>query len=432
MISTSIPWPFLWQKRALARDRKLLPRLTVAAVGRRAGKSRYGLLWLMLAPGGLRDGYPVVWGAPTDGKLSDIREVFRHQYGSLITGRSPDGTGFTLCNGALIDFASLAPGHDAFRGKGYSLACLDECAIIRNLTATIDQNLRPALSQYAGRLLLVSTPRGFDEFYDWFRRAEREGMVITGSSSLNTSLPPGEIEEERRTLPPLVYENEIEGRFVVLEGACLKKSEIRYGIPPSREHLVFVSFGVDLAISLKKSADFSALTVCAVDDQRRRWVCMMAQWRARFADTVEKLMGYFDAWQPNTIVLESVAQEGDVAAQQLLDLGLPIHPVKPFADKLTRFQVHAGRYHRNEIWHNEKLDPECEGQCLAYPQVRHDDVFDSLTYALAGLDSRALVLINGSMSPYQKAGLYWGGMPHERPDPDDPNSGPEPEMWDAA
>ena len=75
----------------------------------------------MLAPGGLRDGQPVVWGAPTDPQLSEIREVFRRWFSSLITGRSPDGTGFVLCNGAKIDFASLAPGHNAFRGKGYSL-----------------------------------------------------------------------------------------------------------------------------------------------------------------------------------------------------------------------------------------------------------------------------------------------------------------------
>jgi phage terminase large subunit-like protein len=391
-----------------------MPRLTVAAVGRRSGKSHYGLLYLFFASGGLRDGQPVCWGAPTDPQLSDIRAVFRNWFSQLIVSKSPDGSGFTLCNGGVIDFASLAPGHNAFRGKGYSLACLDECAIIRNLTATIEQNLMPALSQYAGRLLLTSTPRGFDDFHDWFRRAEREGAVIEGASSLNENLPPGEIEEERRVLPPLVYESEIEGRFVVLEGACLKKSEIRYGTVPDRSELVYVSFGLDLAISEKKSADYSALCCAAVDDKGRRWVAMMAMWRSRWSETVERLLNYVSTWSPDVIILESTAMEGGVADAQLREYGLPIKSIKPFADKRARFQVHAGRYTRGEIFHSDRLDPECEGQCLAYPQVRHDDAFDSLTYALAGIDSKALALLSGPMSAGKRAGLAWGGGAHAR------------------
>jgi phage terminase large subunit-like protein len=368
----------------------------------------------MLAPGGLRDGQPTVWGAPTDPQLSEIRAVFRFWFSSLITGRSPDGTGFTLCNGAKIDFASLAPGHNAFRGKGYALACLDECASIRNLTATIEQNLLPALSQYSGRLLLTGTPRGFDDFHDWFRRAEREGVTITGSSALNEHLPAGEIEEERRVLPPLVYESEIEGRFVVLEGACLKKSEIRYGTLPDRSELVYVSFGLDLAISEKKSADYSALCCAAVDESGRRWVAMMAMWRSRWSETVARLLNYVSAWSPGVIILESTAMEGGVADAQLREYGLPIKSIKPFADKRARFQVHAGRYQRGEIYHSDRLDPECEGQCLAYPQVRHDDAFDSLVYALAGIDSKALTLLSGSISLGQRAGLAFSGLAHER------------------
>jgi phage terminase large subunit-like protein len=322
-----------------------------------------------------------------------------------------------LCKGGKIEFASLAPGHNAFRGKGYSLACIDECSFVRNLTVTIERNLTPSLSQYAGRLLLISSPFGYNEFYDWYRIAERDGVVINGSSRLNETLPAGAIEEERRILTPLAFEAEIEGRFCALEGTCMKKSEIRYGPLPSREEMVYLSIGLDLAISEKKSADYTAICICSVDDRGRRWVAHMAQWRARFVDTVQKLLNFVSSWSPNIIVMESVAQEGGVAAEQLREYGLPIHSVKPFADKTTRFSVHSGRYQRGEIWHNELLDPELEGQCLAYPHGRggHDDVFDALTYGLAGLDSKALALLSsGQLSAGKRAGLSWGGGPHER------------------
>ena len=52
----------------------------------------------------------------------------------------------------LIDFWSLVPGHNAFCGRGNSLAALDECAFVRNLTETIAQNLMPALAQYELRI----------------------------------------------------------------------------------------------------------------------------------------------------------------------------------------------------------------------------------------------------------------------------------------
>jgi hypothetical protein len=56
--STSLPAPLRWQTKALRHDREVLPRLTVAAVGRRSGKP----LWFALVNVG-------AWrfeGRPTD------------------------------------------------------------------------------------------------------------------------------------------------------------------------------------------------------------------------------------------------------------------------------------------------------------------------------------------------------------------------------
>ena len=112
-------------------------------------------------------------------------------------------------------------------------------------------------------------------------------------------------------------------------------------------------------------------------------------------------------------MLESVAQEGGVASEQLAAYGLPMRAVKPFADKLARWQVIAPRYARGEVWHSDRLDPELEGQILAYPQVRHDDVFDATTYGLAGLDSRAIASLSAHLSPGQRSALQWCGNGYE-------------------
>jgi hypothetical protein len=191
-----------------------------------------------------------------------------------------------------LDFWSLSPGHDAFRGRGYSLAVIDEAAIVRNLSDVINLNLRPALAEHSGRLLLTSTPRGFDEFCQWFGRANREGVTMSGSTALNPKISAAELEAERRELPELVYRQEMLAEFVQLEGVVLRREEIRYGTVPEREQLVYVSFGFDLALSLKKSADQSALAICAGDDRGRRWLVHLAAWRNRWSDTVAKLLGF--------------------------------------------------------------------------------------------------------------------------------------------
>ena len=115
---------------------------------------------------------------------------------------------------------------------------------------------------------------------------------MQGSTALNPRISVAELEAERRELPELVYRQEILAEFVQLEGVVLRREEIRYGTVPERDQLVYVSFGLDLALSLKKSADQSALAICAGDDRGRRWLVHLAAWRNRWSDTVAKLLGF--------------------------------------------------------------------------------------------------------------------------------------------
>src|ERR1700730_6504579 len=138
--SLIIPRPLTWQQTVLADDARRREQLNVVVVGRRAGKSHLGLLWLFFASGGLLEGNPVAWGSPTDAHSADMRAIFKNWFWPLIKGPSPGGLGFELENQSRIDFWSLSPGHNAFRGRGYSLAVIDEAAIVRKLTEAIEKN----------------------------------------------------------------------------------------------------------------------------------------------------------------------------------------------------------------------------------------------------------------------------------------------------
>src|SRR6266446_4174446 len=132
--SLSIARPLDWQRAVLDDDRKWPEPVTCICVGRRAGKSHLGLLYLAFAPGGLMDGKPVVMGAPTDSMMGEVRQTFRNWFHPLIKSASPSKQGFCLENGSQIDFYSLSPASapTAFRGVGASLAWIDEAAFVRN------------------------------------------------------------------------------------------------------------------------------------------------------------------------------------------------------------------------------------------------------------------------------------------------------------
>ncbi len=408
----NLPRPLDWQRAFLADDRREPVTLTVQCLGRRSGKSHSGLLWLTFAPGGLLEGKPVVIGAPTDAHMAEIRQTFRHWFRDLIVGPSPGGLGFDLLNSGRADFWSLSPGHNAFRGRGYSLAWIDEAAFVRELTAAIEQNLMPALAQYQGRLLLTSTPRGFNQFHDWFKRAEREGRTVTGPSTLNPTVSPKWLAEQRKATPEVVYQQEILARFVTIDSGLVKRSDIKLGEPPPLSRFLTLSLGLDFALTEKKSGDYSAAVLAGVDEERRTWILHAEKRRSAWPDTFAWVVNLCELLKPHIVLTESVAFS-ELCVRELASAGVPIDAIKPSTDKIARFSPVAMRYRLGQITHSARLSQEFEDELLMFPSGgEHDDQVDALVYAISPLDRT----LREAWSGDQSSGRHWGRgqLPHER------------------
>ena len=410
----TIPRPLAWQRAVLDQDRKDLPDETVVCVGRRAGKSHLGLLWLAFAPKGFMEGYPVVIGAPTDAHMGDIIATFRDWFHPLITGKTPNSLGWMLSTGGSIQAWSLSPGSAAaaFRGIGASLAWLDECAFVRNLTAIIEQNLLPALAQYQGRRLLTSTPRGFNQFHDRFRKAERDGRVVTGPSTLNPHVSPKWLAEQRRSLPETVYEQEILARFVTIDSGMVKRSDIKLGEPPPLEEFLTLSLGLDFALSDKsnKAADYSAAVLSGVSRDKRTFVLKAEKWKTAWPETFQRVLELYQLFQPTIVLTERVAFS-ELCVRELAAAGIPIDAIKPSVDKVARASPIALRYRLGMITHAADLPQDFEDEILMFPNAsEHDDLVDALVYSLAGLDS---TIRSAWKDP--SAGPQWRQpLPHEK------------------
>lgn len=407
--SFSIPSPYPWQAQFLEIDARLNPKLSVLCVGRRAGKSFLACLWAILAKGGLLEGGHVCWLGPSEKTISEAKSWVRAWLAPLIVPGNPGNIGFNFSNGSRLDFHSIGPNAPlSVRGRGYALCVCDEAAHIDNLRLTMDAAVKPALLLDGGRILMISTPSGYNEFRDYYQEAEREGVAFHAPSSVNPTLKPAELEHLRRTTAPVMFEQEYLAAFVEMAGCLMRREYLIKAEPP--ESMISTCFGIDLALAQFDRSDYSALVVAGISKDRKLWILHARRWRKTWPETVALLADYNKAWCPQIAVCEQVAFQ-ELAVRDLIKVGLPLTGLKVSKGKEERFLPILTKYALRLITHSTTLDPEFESELLSFPESSHDDYCDSLVYAVGGLDRE----IRDAWTPDLSSGECWAPrLPHER------------------
>ncbi len=353
-------------------------RFRILAAGRRWGKTRLGaLLCLVEAIQGRR----AWWVAPTY-KMARVgwRELIR--LAAQVPGAEirRGELMVLLPTGGEISVRS-ADRPDTLRGEGLDFLVLDEAAYAD--PETWSYVLRPALSDRQGRALLISTPKGLNWFHDLFRRGtagEPGWAAWRFPTSTNPHIPPEEIEEARRQLPELVFRQEYMAEFVALEGAAIRREWIRVAAPPPPEALR-ITQGVDLAISTRDDADYTAIVTAGRDSEGRIWVLDAVRARATFHQVLQLVQSQASRWSPVSIAIEAVQYQAAVVQELLRTTSLPVMAVRPDRDKLTRALPLIARYEQGLVWHAPNLPREFEEELLSFPQGEYDDQVDALVYA---------------------------------------------------
>jgi predicted phage terminase large subunit-like protein len=109
--------------------------------------------------------------------------------------------------------------------------------------------------------------------------------------------------------------------------------------------------GVDLAISTKTTADYTAIVVLGREKQGKIWVLDVARDRVRFHDGQKFIQQMAEKWNPATIRIEEVQFQAAVVQELLRTTTLPVQGAPCDKDKLTRFQPVAARYEQHLIYH---------------------------------------------------------------------------------
>lgn len=356
-------------------------RFRVLVAGRRWGKSRLGVFLCLDAA--LR-GRRAWWVAPTYAQASVAWRVARPvaaQLGDTVV-REAERV-LRLPAGGEIWFKS-ADQPDNLRGESIDFLVVDEADFLDG--AVWDHVLRPALADRKGRALFVSTPNieggWFHRLFQRGQRRESDWRSWSFPSETNPYLDPRELAAARAQLPAIVARREFDAEFVSAAGARIQRAWLRSGAPPDG---LEVAMGVDLAISTKTTADWTAAVVVGrVPDGEHAGRCYVldaARVRAPFHQVLGFVQQMATKWSPRRIAIEEVQFQAAVVQELLRTTPLPVEGVKPDRDKLTRFQPLEARYERGLLWHAPGLPPEFERELLAFPVGDHDDQVDALAYA---------------------------------------------------
>jgi predicted phage terminase large subunit-like protein len=139
---------------------------------------------------------------------------------------------------------------------------------------------------------------------------------------------------------------------------------------------------VDLAISLKQTADYTVICTWAVTPEND--LLLLDRVRDRMDNpTQQKVIAtIFDNNNVDYIKIESVAYQLSLV-QQLRKGGFPIREFKPIKDKVSRATTASVYYEGGSVYHpaNAPWLQEWEEELLLFPNARNDDQVDNCSMA---------------------------------------------------
>ena len=143
---------------------------------------------------------------------------------------------------------------DNFRGLKFHIAIIDEASYISNLEDGWLNSIRPTLTDFKGRAIFLSTPRGKNYFYSLFMKNDSGWKSFKFTTYDNPYIDKAEIDEARTQLPEAVFEQEYMANPMENAANPFGSAFIRSCIAPISTKEI-VSYGIDLA----KSVDYTCI-----------------------------------------------------------------------------------------------------------------------------------------------------------------------------
>lgn len=143
---------------------------------------------------------------------------------------------------------------ETLRGQAFDLIVIDEVASMRNFWVNWQEVIRPTLTDRRGEVIFISTPKGFNHFYDLYnlQDTDEDYKSYHFPSSDNPHLPHEEIEKARQELSYERFAQEYLADFKKTEGLVYKefdRSRHLFSEIPREVRIVETIAGIDFGFT---------------------------------------------------------------------------------------------------------------------------------------------------------------------------------------
>lgn len=264
------------------------------------------------------------------------------------------------------------------------------------------------LLEPGGQLIVIGTRWNLIDLYGWIQ--DKDNHVIKDFDVMVKQAYTGNIETGEEFVPlwPEKFDiKELQSRLradgwyqfssqymnnpVPEQDATFKRSDFqKYDPLDIRGKEMIKITTIDPAISLEKTADYSAIITCGIDQFGN--IFLLDIWRDRVqpSELIDKIFEVYEAFHPNHIGLETIAYQKALAysirdEQQKRNRYLPISEIQPHErSKDQRIKGLQPLYANHKIFHPEthRMKFYFEDELANYPRAGHDDMIDAFSYAL--------------------------------------------------
>lgn len=167
-------------------------------------------------------------------------------------------------------------------------------------------------------------------------------------------------------------------------GTMIKKQWLNYFSRIELEQYSQIIQSWDTAIKAKDEHDFSVGVTIGVA-QDKYYILDIVRKKMEFPELLKVVKDYALKWKPKVILVEDKASGQSLL--QSLAANLPMLPIKPKFDKITRFARHTPLFETHKVFINEKASwkLDLEKEILSFPKSPNDDQIDALSQAFSYL-----------------------------------------------
>lgn len=272
---------------------------------------------------------------------------------------------------------------ETLRGQFFDFIVIDEVASMRNFNVYWHEVVRPTLTDRKGQVMFISTPKGFNHFYDLFNTQDEDYKSFHFTSYDNPHIPKEEIDKAGKEIPEDRFAQEYLADFRKTEGLVYKEFDRARHISDAKPTTVIDTIvGIDFGYT-----NPSSIIPIKVDSDNHYWILeefyktgQTTEQIAEQAKLYKPTKVYADPAEPDRT--EILRKNGLNIRDVSKDIVAGVDRVRELF-KQSRIHIHPdckNLIHELETYRYPEKKPDQNEQ--EKPVKENDHALDALRYAL--------------------------------------------------